>query len=85
MFPDALSGSFPDITYRQHLAETSLVFPISVRMAARVYYRYENTSVADWHYAGLAGNLVQGQILYLGAGPQGYRANVFGIFLQYRL
>lgn len=84
--PDgALSGAFPDITYRQHLAETSLVFPVTARVAARFYHRFENTRISDWHYEGLAAALVQGQFLYLGAGPQGYRANVFGLFLQYRL
>ena len=81
---EAPSGAFPDITFRQHLAETSLVFPIGARLAVRLYHRYEDTRISDWHYAGLAGNLVQGQFLYLGAGPQGYRANVFGAFLQYR-
>ena len=80
-----LAGAFPDITFRQHLAETSLVFPISGRLAARLYHRYEDTRLVDWHYTGLAGSLLQGSILYLDAGPQSYRASVFGVFLQYRL
>ena len=81
----ALGGAFPDITFRRHLLEGSLTYPIGPRLAARAFYWYENTRIADWHYTGLAGNLLQGQVLYLDAGPQGYRANVFGLFLQYRL
>jgi MtrB/PioB family decaheme-associated outer membrane protein len=83
--PDELNGAFPDVTFRQHLAETSLTFPIGNRLEARAYYWYEDTRVVDWHYTGLAGNLVQGQWLYLDRGPQSYRANVFGVFLRYRL
>jgi MtrB/PioB family decaheme-associated outer membrane protein len=82
---DPLSGAFPDLTYRRHQAEASLTFPIGKRIAARLFYWYENTQIADWHYTGLAGNLLQGQVLYLNAGPQGYRDGVFGFFLQYRL
>ena len=82
---DELSGAFPDLTSRQHLAEASLVFPIGPRVAIRIFHRYENTRVLDWHYTGLAGNLLQGRVLYLDPGPQNYHANVFGVFLQYRL
>jgi hypothetical protein len=39
----------------------------------------------DWHYTGLGDNLLQGQVLYLDPGPANYRANMFGVFLQYRL
>ena len=78
-------GAFPDLMFRQHFAEANLTLPFSARLSARLHYRYENTRVADWHYEGLAGNLLQGQWLYLDAGPQGYRANVFGLYLQYRL
>ena len=82
---DELTGAFPDLTFRQHLAEANLVVPVTGRFSARLHYRYEDTRVSDWHYAGLAANLLQGQWLYIDPGPQGYRANVFGVFLQYRL
>lgn len=82
---EALTGTFPDLAFRQHLAEANLIFPLGRRLSARVHYRYEDTRMDDWHYAGLGAHLLQGQWLYLDAGPQGYRANVFGVFLQYRL
>ena len=82
---DELAGAFPDLTFRQHLAEANLVVPVTSRFSARFLYRYEDTRVEDWHYAGLGANLLQGQWLYLDPGPQGYRASVFGVFLQYRL
>ena len=82
---DELSGSFPDLTFRQHAAEANLVFPLRERLSARILLRYENTRIVDWHYTGLASDPLQGQWLYLDPGPQGYRASVFGVFLQYRL
>ena len=82
---DELAGAFPDLTFRQHLAEANLVVPVTSRFSARFLYRYEDTRVEDWHYAGLGANLLQAQWLYLDPGPQGYRASVFGVFLQYRL
>ena len=45
----------------------------------------EETRLVDWHYTGLAGNLLQQRVLYLDPGPQGNRASVIGVFLQYRL
>ena len=80
-----VNGAFPDLTYRQHLAEASLVFPVKAGLALRIFHRYENTRILDWHYTGLADNLLQGQVLYLDPGPASYRANVFGLFIQYRL
>ncbi|HEX5128829.1 MAG TPA: MtrB/PioB family decaheme-associated outer membrane protein [Usitatibacter sp.] len=82
---DDPTGAFPDLTFRQHAAEANLVVPFTARLSARLLYRYEDTKVDDWHYTGLGANLLQGQWLYLDAGPQGYRANVFGVFLQYRM
>ena len=82
---DELSGAFPDLTYRQHLAEANLIFPVKAGLAVRIFYRYENTRILDWHYTGLADNLLQGQVLYMDPGPANYRANVVGVFIQYRL
>ena len=82
---DQVSGAFPDLTYRQHLAEANLIFPVKAGLAVRIFYRYENTRILDWHYTGLADNLLQGQVLYMDPGPANYRANVFGVFIQYRL
>ena len=52
-------------------------------MALRLYHRYENGRIDDWHYDGLP--LVVGNEVYLGAGPQDYHAHVFGVLFQYAL
>jgi hypothetical protein len=54
----------------------------------RLYDRIEIGGVADWHYDGVVKNAVANYdsgTLLLDSGPTGYRANVIGIFLQYKL
>jgi hypothetical protein len=82
---EQIGNGYPDLTYRQHLAEANAVFPLQAKLAVRLFYRYENTRVFDWHYDGLSNNLLQQQRLYLDPGPQNYHANVFGVFIQCQL
>lgn len=78
----------PDMTTVQSTLSLNLLVPIDRRLSTRIMYRYENFRVTDWHYDGVIQGQVQaldGGTLLLDAGPQDYHANVFGVFLQYKL
>lgn len=83
----ALAGNgFSDLTFRQNVLEASLLVPISATISTRFYYRYEDGKVRDWHYDGVAVNPVPANgAVYLDAGPQDYRVNLFGVFLRVSL
>jgi MtrB/PioB family decaheme-associated outer membrane protein len=80
----ALIGSgMPDLVFIQNIFEASLTVPVTSNIAARLYYRYENGRVSDWHYDGVAQNPVPAaNAAYLDNGPQNYRANVVGLFVR---
>lgn len=73
----------PDILFRQQTLETSLKFAVNKNTALRVYHRYERARFKDWHYDGLPLVFGNGAGVFLGAGPQNYSVNVFGLFFQY--
>jgi len=75
--------SMPDILFRQQTLETSLKFALNKDAALRLYHRYERATFKDWHYDGLPLVFGDGAGVFLGAGPQNYRVNVFGVFFQY--
>ncbi|MFD2113818.1 MtrB/PioB family outer membrane beta-barrel protein [Thiorhodococcus fuscus] len=79
-------GGMPDSDYNQHTLGLNLVFPISKSVALRAIYRYEQGSVDDWHYAGVAANPVPtdsgSQAVYLDAGSQDYHDNTLGLLVQ---
>jgi MtrB/PioB family decaheme-associated outer membrane protein len=78
----AAGDGMPDIVFRQQTLETSLKFVLNKHTALRLYHRYERARFEDWHYDGLP--LVLGnEGVFLGAGPQDYDVNVFGVFFQY--
>jgi hypothetical protein len=71
---------------KQNTLEASLLVPINKMVSTRFYYRYEDGKVRDWHYDGVAANPVPANgAVYLDAGPQDYRVNVFGLFLRLNL
>jgi MtrB/PioB family decaheme-associated outer membrane protein len=73
----------PVIEFRQQTLETSLRYALDRRTALRLYYRYERARFEDWHYDGLPLVFGGGQAVFLGAGPQSYSVNLFGVFYQY--
>jgi MtrB/PioB family decaheme-associated outer membrane protein len=82
----AQAGSeFSDMNYRSHSLETSLVYPLNPQTAVRLMHRWEKRSTTDWHYSGLADNLLIDQRLYLGAVPQDYNVQIIGLFIQHRM
>jgi hypothetical protein len=86
---EVLSGNaLPDMTTIQNTLTLNLLVPIDKRLSARFMVRHEDIKVKDWHYndviTGQVQNLDGGTIL-LDAGPTNYRANIFGVFLQYKL
>lgn len=82
----ALTGDgFPDLRFRQSIAEASLLYPLSKQLAVRLLLRHESGKLDDWHYEGVAGNPVPGtnQQTYLDAGPSRYSALLVGAFVQF--
>ena len=83
-FASATAGNgMPDILFRQQALETSLRFALNRSTALRLFHRYERATFKDWHYDGLPLVLANGDAVFLGAGPQSYRAHVIGLFFQY--
>jgi hypothetical protein len=81
-----IGNGFSDITFTQNIVESSLLVPINKTFAVRLFYRFENGKIRDWHYDGVAENPVPGTgSVYLDSGPQDYRTNVFGVFLRMML
>ena len=80
----AFAGTaMPDILFRQHVLDTSLKFRVDKNFAWRLFYRYDNGRIIDWHYDQLA--QVLPTAVFLGAGPQGYGTHTVGILLQFKV
>ena len=88
--PD-IGNAFPDMTYRLHALQGSVLVPVTKQISWRLVARYEQTKIADWHYTGLAAGALPsnaGGLLpatYIDRGPSDYHATVIGIFFQYAL
>ena len=84
-----IAGSaLPSMTYIQQTLNFNALIPISKKLTLRVFDRLEIGQVKDWHYDGVLtgamANYDSGTLL-LDAGAQNFRANVFGLILQYKL
>ena len=84
-----LAGSaLPSMTYVQHTLSINVLIPIDKRLSVRLFDRFELGKVKDWHYddvmIGTMSNY-DGNTLLLDTGPQKYRANIIGVFVQYKL
>jgi hypothetical protein len=88
--PDIGNG-FPDMTYRTHTLQGSLVVPTSKRISWRFIARYELVDVYDWHYSGLTPGALPsntGGLLpatFIDLGPKNEHTVVLGVFFQYRI
>lgn len=88
--PD-IGNAFPDMRYRIHSLQGSLLVPVSKNLSWRLVTRYEQLSISDWHYTGLvagalpsnAGGLLPAT--FIDRGPTNYRTVVIGVFLQLKL
>jgi hypothetical protein len=72
----------------QRTLTAHLIVPIDPRAAAHLMLRRETGRVEDWHYDGApvgASAAENNATLMLDAGPLGYRNNVVGVFLQFKL
>jgi hypothetical protein len=76
---------FPAMTYVVNGLTLNVTVPLDKRTALRFFDYYEHGRIADWHYANFDNTLVYGNRVYVDAGPQGYSANVFGVFLSVKL
>ena len=89
--PD-IGNAFPDLTYRLHTLQGSLVVPYSKTISWRFVARYEHLTIYDWHYAGLTPGLLPANggggllpVSFIDLGPTAYHAFIFGIMIQYKL
>lgn len=78
-------NAFPELTYKLDAIDASLRVPLTKLTAMRLYYRFENGRLFDWRYSALEQSTVVGGRVYLDAGPQNYRVQVLGAFLQLML
>lgn len=78
------ANSFSDMSFTQHVLETSVAWPLKKNLNVRVFHRYEKRNTTDWHYDGINEQLI-GQKLYLGNSTENFTNNMIGIFLQYNL
>jgi hypothetical protein len=85
----AVAGSaLPNMTFAQQILTLNVLIPIDKKMSLRIFDRFEIGKVKDWHYDGVIKNAVAAYdngTLLLDSGPQDYRANVIGVFIQYKL
>jgi hypothetical protein len=88
--PD-IGNAFPDMSYRMHTLQGSLVIPTSSKLSWRLVARYEKVDIYDWHYSGLTPGALpsnSGGLLpatFIDLGPRNYHTLVLGVFLQYRI
>jgi hypothetical protein len=78
-------NQFPAMTYVVNSLTLNVTVPLDKRTSLRFYDYYEHGQIADWHYANFDNTLVYGNRVYVDAGPQGYSANVIGVFLSVKL
>jgi len=88
--PD-LGNAFPDMTYRLHSLQGSLLVPVSSKLSLRFITRYDQVAIKDWHYTGLTAGAVPSNtggllpITYIDRGPSDYHSIVVGVFVQNQL
>jgi predicted porin len=79
-----IGGGMPDSVFIQGIVDASMLVPITKAVALRLYYRYENGRISDWHYDGVQQNPVPASTaVYLDYGPQSYHASIAGVFVRY--
>ncbi len=79
-FASAIPDALPTLRSRDHMLETSLRVSLRESLALRVYYRYERSSVDDFHQTGLP--TLIGRRIYLGHEDSDYEASFYGVALQ---
>jgi hypothetical protein len=77
--------AFPPMNYRVNGLTIGLTIPIARRVSLRVFDYYERGHVDDWHYLGFASGQVIDHRVYVDGGPQGYSANLVGLFFNVEL
>jgi hypothetical protein len=82
------ANAMPDMTFKQHDLNLSLLVPVSKKTTVRISDSYTVGHVTDWHYDGVIHNAAaafdSGTILQDG-GAQNFHANMVGVFLNYKL
>jgi hypothetical protein len=67
----------------QNVLNASLVIPIKRDVSLNLLSRFESGKIRDWHYDGVAANpMPANNAAYLDAGPQDYRARLFGVLIR---
>ena len=86
-FADAFlaQNAFPAMNYRVNGLTIGLTIPVARRVSLRLFDYYERGHIDDWHYLGFAGGQVIDHRVYTDGGPQGYSANLVGLFFNIEL
>jgi len=74
----------PDMTTEQNTLDLSLLIPVTKQLSTRVAYRFDSLRVNDWHYDYASTNTLT-TFTQADMGPQNYRVNTFGVFLNYKM
>jgi len=82
--PGAARQGLPDQTFEQHVLRLSARYPISERVAARVFYRLEAENIDDFHSDGLDDPVLDNQLFLLTV-PEDFTAHVLGLLVEVRL
>ena len=77
---------YPDLVFKQDVADVSAVVPIARRLSLRLLYRYERADLRDWHYEGIDVNAMPANnSAYLDVGDASYKTHFFGAFFRVEL
>ena len=71
---------YPTQLLRDHVLETSVVWPLREAFSLRVYQRYARSSIDDYHQTDLFTS--EGQRLFFGHEDSNYNASLYGIALR---
>ncbi len=82
--PAEAGSGFPNQTFRQHIVRISLRYPLTERIATRLFYRLEAEDINDFHFDGLTDPVLDNQ-LFLLAVPQDFTAHVLGVLVEVAL
>jgi predicted porin len=84
-------SGMPDLAIDTDYLDTSLRYPLTDRLAVRLFWRYQREHIRDWHYQNLDLVPVVGapaalpSAVILDSGPHDYEVGWYGIMMQIEL
>lgn len=85
--PPQLSGedigsNFPRLSNADHIIESSALYRIDDKWAARLFFRYQHSTIENFQQAGLTPLI--GRFLSLGSIDRKFSASILGATIRYR-